>query len=111
MRWGLAWLWRLRWLRLLFLGWTCPGLLKTPFRTRPKRSLLQTTPHNKKALPDVQKIIKDADLIGRLKMSNQPTREEPEIARPTPDTKRQPVKPEIPPDKDTPEKDAPVKAS
>jgi hypothetical protein len=44
-------------------------------------------------------------------MSNQPTREEPEIAPPTPDTKRQPVKPEIPPDKDTPEKNAPLKAS
>jgi hypothetical protein len=44
-------------------------------------------------------------------MSKQPTRDEPEIAPPTPDTKQQPVKPEIPPDKDAPEKKAPVKAS
>jgi hypothetical protein len=44
-------------------------------------------------------------------MSKQSTRNEPEIAPPTPDTKQQPVKPEIPPDKDAPEKKVPVKAS
>jgi hypothetical protein len=43
-------------------------------------------------------------------MSKQPSRDEPEIAPLTPDTKQQPVKPEIPPDKDAPEKKAPVKA-
>jgi hypothetical protein len=44
-------------------------------------------------------------------MSKQPKRNEPEIASPTPDTKQQPIQPEIPPDKDAPEKKAPVKAS
>jgi hypothetical protein len=44
-------------------------------------------------------------------MSKQPTRDKPEIAPPTPDSKQQPVKPEIPHDKDTPEKKSPVKAS
>jgi hypothetical protein len=44
-------------------------------------------------------------------MGEQPTRDKPEIAPPRPDTKQQPVMPEIPPDKDTPEKEAPVKAS
>jgi hypothetical protein len=44
-------------------------------------------------------------------MSKQPTKDEPEISPPTPHTKQQPVKPEIPPDKETPEKKAPVKVS
>jgi hypothetical protein len=43
-------------------------------------------------------------------MSKQPIPDKPEIAAPSPDPKPQPVKPEIPPNKDTPEKQAPVKA-
>jgi hypothetical protein len=44
-------------------------------------------------------------------MSKQPIRDKPEFAPARPDTKQQPVKPEIPADKDTPEKKTPVKAS
>jgi hypothetical protein len=39
-----------------------------------------------------------------LKMSKQRNRDEPEIAPPTPDTKQQPIQPEIPPDKDAPKR-------
>jgi hypothetical protein len=47
----------------------------------------------------------------KAQMSKQPTEDEPEIAPPTPDTKQQPVKPEIPNDKNTPEKKALVRES
>jgi hypothetical protein len=43
-------------------------------------------------------------------MSKQPKREEPEIKPPAPDVKQQPLQPEIPPDKDTPQKEDPIKA-
>jgi hypothetical protein len=47
---------------------------------------------------------------GSGRMSKQPKRDEPEIKLPTPDVQQEPVEPEIPPDKDTPEKEGPTKA-
>jgi hypothetical protein len=44
-------------------------------------------------------------------MSKQPKRDEPGIKPPTPDVRQQPVEPEIPPDKDAPQKERPTKAA
>ena len=44
-------------------------------------------------------------------MSKEPTENKPEVMPSTPDPKPQPTKPEIPADKDTPQKDTPIKAS
>jgi hypothetical protein len=40
----------------------------------------------------------------------QPKRDEPEIKPVTPDVDQHPVEPEIPPDKDAPQKESPTKA-
>jgi hypothetical protein len=44
-------------------------------------------------------------------MSKQPIRDKRQIDPARPDTEQQPVKPEIPPNKDAPEKKTPVKAA
>jgi hypothetical protein len=43
-------------------------------------------------------------------MNDPQKQDQPEIMPPVPDVERKPERPEIPPDKDTPEKKSPIKA-
>jgi hypothetical protein len=45
------------------------------------------------------------------RLMKQPKRDEPEIKPPPTDVERKPTPPEIPPDKDTPQKESPTKAN
>jgi hypothetical protein len=44
-------------------------------------------------------------------MANEPNRKQPDIKPPTPNVQPRPVPVEIPPDKDAPEREAPIRAA